>query len=719
MSEEKPPEKPKPAAEPPAPPPPEPPATAAEESPTLSRDEALHRLRGDASKLSSVRFGQIIADELNRSGDTNISVFQGDFSVEGDFFTGAAGKRPATRRAAKTRVDPKVLAQDIDYFVPPAGFQSGVDILDLNNLAILSGPARTGRRLRALASLVMVLRRAGEPEIYELGGNVLGNMTWRVPQPGCGLIVLDRPQGQGKPAAESIDDAWLAYAGERLREQGSFLVVVTGPVRGSLATAARRPDFVLEDLELPDPLEIVRKRVAGEIPWLTAAEIDSRLAETDLAELLDERDDPQFATRAAIAVVEALRTEADLGAAVERLRNPLEQVREWLGADPDPADIAFVLATAALEGSSYLNVADAAVLLYRKIGGTSGTMTPRYFRKQLAERTWITYAKQPDDPDAPAVLRFRDTRLRPVVLAQSWFELDGARTKIVQWLTGLAEHTDVEVRARAAGTAGILATNDFEHGLHRYLMPWAGAPSATLRQSAAQGLNVAGSIGDHADRVWDHVEQWAELVSYDDRARNLPATAALAAGGPLGVANPRRALRVLHTLVRDGGWEFLGPAALSTHLLLEAGQVREVLDALLEWTEPPETELVVKALTMFAFAAQEEGSADTNAADRPVLMLSAWERRDTLPELWGRALACEPVRELAMDALRTWVRVVDADPSTRDVVLDMLAGIADRGDQDFGRLCHALRGWAEDLDDPSDAAADFYNEIVEAGEQTG
>jgi hypothetical protein len=92
--------------------------------------------------------------------------------------------------------------------------------------------------------------------------------------------------------------------------------------------------------------------------------------------------------------------------------------------------------------------------------------------------------------------------------------------------------------------------------------------------------------------------------------------------------------------------------------------------------------------------------------------------RDTLPELWARALACEPVRPMALEALEAWVRVVDRDPSAFGDVLDMVGGIADQGDQHYSRLCHALRQWAEDVDDPSDAAADIYNELVEAGELT-
>jgi hypothetical protein len=122
---------------------------------------------------------------------------------------------------------------------------------------------------------------------------------------------------------------------------------------------------------------------------------------------------------------------------------------------------------------------------------------------------------------------------------------------------------------------------------------------------------------------------------------------------------------------------------------------------------------VVKALTMFAFAVKPEDGA----VEQPLLLQTADRHREALPELWGRALAAEPVRPLALDALRAWVRVVDADKSARDVVLDVIAGIADRSETDFERLLHILHQWAFDAVDPSDAAADFHDELVEAGEE--
>ncbi|TCO48919.1 hypothetical protein [Actinocrispum wychmicini] len=664
-----------------------------------SRAEALKGLRGTAADFSSVRSGRIVAEGISRAGGATINVFQGDFAVYGGFTAG--GGRTAGRRPGR-RPTPVRLA-DVEYYVEPAGFESGVDTLDTQNLVIFTGKLRSGRRSQALATVRRVLECAKlDLVVHELGDEVLGDPTWRVPHARCGLLVEDR---QGR--AESVDDTWLTLVAERLRDQGSFLVVATGPVRGTLATAPKRADYVVT-VDLPDPMEIVRRRVLGEQPWLSPADLDDRLAGTELAELLDEREGPEFATRAANAVIGALRKDSDLAEAVARLRDPRDQVQEWLDSEPDVADIAFVFATAVLEGASYLHVADAAVALYRRIGTSKATTTPRYLRALTRQRSWIEYVEH---VDGPPLVRFRHANLRPVVLALTWFEFDGAREAILAWLTAQAQHDDVEVRTRAAVAAGMLSTNDFGHGMHSYLKTWAASPSATLRLSAAWGLNVAGQVSDHADTVWAYLEQWADLVRYDANARDLPATAALALGGPLGAANPARALRVLRVLVCDGDWGFLAAAASTAHMLLEEGRVSEVLDALTDWTDPTAAEEpLAKALTMFTYAAAAQG------ADRPVLLLSAARFRDELAELWGRALNHMDVHEQALEGLRTWVRVADRDPTVRDDVLLMLAGVADRDHRDYDQLLHALRDWATDPDDPSAAADDFRRELSEAGE---
>jgi hypothetical protein len=680
-----------------------------------TRDEALNRLLGDASELSGVRFGKIIYEGLDRLGGvTTVNVFQGGIAVDGDFVSasGSAVRRSVAGRTASTRLEPKSLVAQTEYFVPTSGFEHGVQILADTNLLFVSGPAGSGRETRAMATLRTVLQRvAPDADVFQLNGLVLGTMTWRIPQHGCGLLVVDHPAKNGTCAAENVGDPWLEHTARRLVESGSFLVVVTGPVRGALATASRCAEFVVEDIELPDPMEIVRRRISGELPWL-AEDLDRRLAEIGLEETFADRGDPRFASRSASAVIEALKADEhiDLAETVGKLSDPEDHVREWLGRRPDLEEIAFVLATAVLEGASYLNVADAAVALYRQLSSSTTGLTPRYLRWLEDELRWIELV---NERAGPPLLRFKQPRLRAVVLAMTWFELDGARTKILTWLKGLADHTDVEVRARAAQAAGIMADNDFEHGVHQYVLPWGTSGSPRLRQSAAQGLNMAGALGRHTESAWSYVDQWAELV--DSRnARNLPSTAGVAVGGPLGVQDPHRALRVLRTLVTQGSWALLEPVAMSTQTLLEAGCGHEVLSALLEWSGHKATEeSVVKTLTMFAFAVWPEESAD----DRPLLMRTADQHREALPELWGRALANESVRPLALDALRSWVRIANRDGGMRTTVLHLIGGIADRSTTDYERLLHALRGWARDPEDASDAATDFYNALVEAGEE--
>ncbi|MGQ0841404.1 hypothetical protein [Actinokineospora sp.] len=688
-----------------------------------SREEALNQLRGDsAERLDTVRSGQILNRGIDRLGldsrVTHANVFMGDFAVMGDFATGGRPGRSAPRAPARSLISAAHIAEHTECFVEPSAFAEAVELLDTNNLLFVSARRGTGRYTTALALLTRVLGVHGlEPTIYSLTGHVLGNASWRMPATQTGFVVVDDTRGSAKSASESVDDGWLARTGEVLREGGSYLVVITGPLRGSLATASRRDDFVLQHLDVPDPVDIVRRRVRGAIPDLSADDVDQRLAATSLGELLDERDEPRFATRAATAVIDALRADGDLDEALAKLRDPEGQVSEWLGGDPPVQEIAFTLATAVLEESSYLTVSDAAIALHGQLSAGANS-SPRYLRALLAERSWIELAGSEDRPQAPRIVRFRHADLRGAVLAQVWYELDGTRPKILEWLGKLVDHADIEVRARAAMAAGILAAGDFQHGLHRYLMPWAAAKSAVRRQSAALALSIVGAFTDHTPKVWSLLEQWADLVRSTSGHATLSATAALAVGGPLGDDDPQRALRLLRTLVCEGDWDLLEPSALSAHLLIERGRQRQVLDALLEWTAGGGTdEPVVKALLVFVVAARESGSpTDNPATDRPALLRTAHLHRESLPELWGRALSCEPVRPLALDALREWVHVVDRVPAAHAVVLDMVAGIADRGAADLERLLHALESWANDEDDPLRSAAEIHDDLVEAEE---
>lgn len=700
--------------EPPVPPvdPPKPEPTPADSKKPTSRDEALNQLRGDSDELRTVRAGEILSRGINRldvhQPISHLTVVQGDFAVQGDFNSGPGGKRGRSgpRASTKSPINATHVVDQTEFFVEPVGHSDVLDMLAANNLAVIAARKGIGRYTAALAALT---KTASDARLFTLNGNVLGNTVWRVPDEGAGYVVIDQPDGQRKYAAESIDDAWLIRTSEALKAVGSFLVVVTGPPRGAFATATRLSDFVVTGLEIPDPVEVVHLRVGKCLQHLAPDDVTAALSATDLDELLSERDDPRFATRAANAIIDALQRGDNLAEVVAKLRDPEDQVREWLESDPPMSEVAFTFATAVLEESSYLTVADAAIDLHVRLSSGSGGAGPRYL-KGLAERTWIQLTVTDNDDASPEMISFRHADLRRAVLDLVWYELDAHRPKMMDWLGALADHDDVEVRARAAMAAGILAVRDFNNSLRRYLWPWAEDSSPTRRLSASLALSVVGSFAKHSEQVWTLLGHWADSVRYANGPRYLPATAALTAGGPLGEEDPKRALRLLRTLVCEGDWDLLDPSARCAHLLIDRGRDREVLDALMDWTAQGGTdEPVVKALTMFVFAARVPG-----ADDRPALLTSIRSHRDTLPELWGRALSCAPVRELATGALREWVSTVDTQRDYLALVTDMFAGIADRGDADHRRILHSLEEWAKDEDRPLDAAIDIHDALIMA-----
>jgi hypothetical protein len=727
---------------------------------TISDQEAVLRsLQGEnADRLDAARSQQIVAERLRGLGQqdgltiSTLNLFTADVNVARDFTTGGAKQRRTAQRAGSgpVQVDSAHLADYTSTYVEPPGFPDALAMLEQHHLVVLAAPEGTGRDATALALLQRALtggEAAEERPIFEVAASrALGNEAWTVPARTAGYLVTEpSAAGHGRggaTAADRIDDAWLTGVSTALGEVDSFLVVITGPLQGRLASATRSADFVVDDPGLPDPVEILKARVLAAASLdaaepdpaeLDPAELDRLLLEANAAAVLAERPWPRFAVRAAATVVEALKSGEDLATALERMRNPGEQVKEWFGFQPDLSQVAFAVATAVLENSSFLTVSDAAVDLYLALAQSSKAPSTLKFRRALAaEQPWIEITAPQQSPaggssPVPEAVRFRNPLLWRAVLAYTWTELDGVRPILLSWLQRLVGHPDVEARARAATAAAVLAAGDFQYALHRYLLPWANAESEILRQSTALTLGVIGSIPEHTSRVWALLRQWADELRLDTR-RRLPTTAAMAAGGPLGDTDPQRGLRLLHTVLREGDWDLLEPVALSILHLVESGRTKEVIRALMEWTTQPNAKSetsTVKALVAYAFAVRQPafGSPDDDDSDAapdspanwPVLLRDAHLFRDELPELWGRALGTTTVRPLALEALRDWMRVADDDGTAFPTVLDVVAGIADRGSRDLERLEYHLDRWARDEDDPSPAAGRIFDALTDAG----
>ncbi|WP_434439463.1 hypothetical protein [Lentzea sp. E54] len=518
-----------------------------------------------------------------------------------------------------------------------------------------------------------------------------------------------------------MDDVWLTRARQQLEDSHSFLVVVTGTPRGRLATASRRHEFVLENLTAPDPHLVFDAKLEAAALRRPLTEVRRRLEGTDLHALLTERPRPGFAVRAADTVVNAVNNGDDLATVLRELRDPGEQVAEWFGDTVDFAEISFAVATAVLEGCGYLTVSDAAAELHRTLAGKSAEPVTHMRRTMRTDHTWIELAIG-DEPLDGEVVRFRNPDLRLAVLEHVWHELDGMRTAIQEWLRGMAGHSDVEVRARAATAAGFLAAGDLSHALHAFLLRWAESESPEEQQSAAIALGVVGRRREHTGRVWHLLREFAAHARHRPESP-LSHTAARAAGGLMGLDDPASALHLVRELLGTDDWSLLLPCAFSVARLVEDGAARQTVPELRAWSDAAgRGDLAVKVLTAFVIAARPAplGVAHPGAhrPQWPVMIRDEGDHPDDIPELWSRALSHPRVRHLALNALRDWLRLADRDRRAYPAVLDVLAGIADIGDHEANDLLHQLEIWATDPRDPSDAAADAHDDLIDAEEAT-
>ena len=677
--------------------------------------DAVQSLHGDSSERVDVaRAAEIISEMLRHRpepGTGPLTVFTGAVSVGRDFAIGGDGYRGRPSAGEPVPVGAAHLADYTSCYLEPAGFEDAHTMLVRRHLALLAGPDGTGREAAALVLLTRLLGK--DAAVFELPTGCLPADSGWSPADGAGYLAT--VLGPERPGAAVFDDGWLTRAETLLAEAGSYLVVVMSRVAGGLREATRRGDYVVDHLGPPDAHAIVEARLSAAGLGIAGDEAGRRMAAAGVAQLIADQPTPRFAVRVARVVGAALADGTDLDIALRSLTDPREQVRDWFDHQGEPEQVALAVAAAVLDGSSYLTVSDAAIELLEELSTVTGA--PVRFLPRLADdHRWLRLVS-PEAGTAEAV-RFRNPRVGPEIIRYAWTEFDGWRAPFLGWLRGLVAHADIEVRARAAAAVGQIAGEDLGHARHRYLVPWARSRSGAVRQSAALALGVVGVDPRHTDTVWTLIRQWADEVR-DGTGSLLPATAALALGGPLAVAEPARALQILRVLLADGSWALVLPAALSALQLIDEGRMKSVVDALMEWTEPDQgSELEVRGLLVFSFAVRQRGVDGAGPAGRgpvwPTLLVHAGLFREELPELWGRALDQPDVRDLALDALREWVRLVDEDWTAYGDALDLFAGIADRGDQDARRLLYHLERCADDDARPSKAAASMHAALLAA-----
>ena len=690
----------------------------------VSESDALRSLTSDAGHDAAERsearrasaIADLIAERLNSDASGTrigtLALFNDTVSFGGGFHTGAARGTSTSRRAGTmVAIDSTELVEYTQLFVQPEGYDKALDDLCAQPLLVLTGPPGSGRTATAvnLLSEATALSGSNDGGCHRLlDPSVLTEPGWEPPMKNCGYLV---EVDEGPAGARDFRARQLSSVAAALRTSGCRLVLTGGHDLALAAAGTSGSEaFSRHELAPLDPLVILERRVLGHAPEPEARARLSALLKADNV-LSGLREQP--AARHAVHLASVITAGGDLTAAVAALRDPSDQVRFWFQQHRAPEAVAFALATAVLEESSYLTVAEAAVKLHAALSAPEEAPPDLRFADRLGhEQQWIRLDSTnlgPLGAGGPPQVRFRGALLSQAILLYAWSTLDGRREAFLEWLRRLLGHRDLEVRARASVAAGVLTWADHHYAVHRFLTGWAGSTSWPQRQAAATALGVAGSRSESAEAVWKLLDSWARGGS-SAYQRRLAGTAANAAGGILGRTAPDRAVGVLRkALDRGDDWGTLPSVAWGGVHLLHQGQGTALLDAYLDWSGPMDlSPMVVRTLSAFVFAVSqpyEHPSVGTEASGIdgvPLLLSSLPEHGEQLSELWARALARRPVQDTALPALREWIDTyAPLCPGSLDRIAALLSDVARKPGKHRDRLLWWLNKWAEDRDRPS------------------
>ncbi|MFF5533089.1 hypothetical protein ACFY71_11485 [Streptomyces cinerochromogenes] len=558
------------------------------------------------------------------------------------------GTEPADTASADGR-DPEL------PWEPGSPFALALAGLREHRVAILSGPATTGRRAAAL----MLLRAVGTRSYRALDPALPPGRIVAEVRESCGHLVADFTTSAERPLREHH----IRALSERLHATDSHLVIVVGPhpvVHGGVRPVPWQP---------PEPAALLAGHLRNKD--LAGRSVDELLALAEVRSVLAHHrpvaDTARFAERVA-GHAQGRVSLAELGAfghyAAER------QVREWFdSADHTLHDKAFLIALATFDEAPYPLTAELSDVLFgllQRIENPGeparipvfGTSSAQRVEQALADRY-----QEPEETEWGPVLQtkvqFRDRLTAITLLREVWTGHPSARPALVAWLRRLADDPRPVVRTRAAATAAVMAEADLPSAMALLIRSWAADRRLRPRLAAANTLALAHYLGaPHVSRIlseWctapDHRLRWTAVRGY----------------ALVGDAFPREALAALTEAVR--GMESRGGPARG-------------------WAEERD-DLAQSAATLLLAAGQEAAARDD------------W---DTAASLWGALppLASGATRDFV---LRTMVHAcgpTDGSAGTgRPLLLDLFARADPKPGTDGAVLRHALAAlWRSVLNDP-------------------
>lgn len=616
----------------------------------------------------------------------------------------------------------EVLAELINRYVPPAGYETFVTLLSSTRLLVLRGAPGTGRTttgLRLLAKLSDSVARFGpDTDLRELTAADL--------EPQSGYLHELRPHSV-LPAPVQVD-----LLRDHLAERECYLVIIAPH------DIRYRDSFegCIADCPLPDPGEVFQRAVEYEIGRLP--EQDQVLRRVAEKARPTGSGGPQTPAEVRWLVAHMMSTAATNGTVADPdlLSGNLaaRYVSAWfeplaglpVTAEGDEAIrlAAFRIALAVLNDNPFNLVIEAAEDLAEQIlTARSPRRTPG---RPVFAHHWEDYAANSRASTGPGTVRFitatapasmvafEDDRLPLAVLGRAW-AMHNLRDPLLNWLEELSNDPRPWVYMRAALVIGLLTSWDFSYAFYGRIDPWARSKELQRRWIAAVALDEASRNDDVAPVVREMLEDWCE-GTFEQRW-----TGAMALGYELGMRDPDKTLKELRKLGCWNDGELADMASWATARIFVLGGIKPVIRALSAWLD--DDRRLVRQLGLVAVlriadmtvgervdhfdltastAVSGRWATTANLRRWPLLVALAHEDPsllDPLADLVWQLTRSAQAEEASAITLKRWMRAGKKDPACIGPVGRFLALIGD-DDSDRARLLHILRSLRLDRDDP-------------------
>ena len=295
---------------------------------------------------------------------------------------------------------------------------------------------------------------------------------------------------------------------------------------------------------------------------------------------------------------------------------------------------------------------------------------------------------------------FTDQEAPLELLSFVWSEYDIYSDAIIQWLLKLGEHSNAEVRLRAAAVVGQLAIYEFRPIREKIILPWARSKKRSLQRLAALALTVVAYDENEevAQQAVNLLHHWSTLRS----ASRLHWTSVEAYGGYIGILLPQQAFDNLKLIIQSGNGLLFSDIAQAIANLFEAGHQLShlhllVLTNLSAWVkEDIGTATHRLGLLIFWGLAHDSWFAEDNENEPILLSLAKQDQEieDTVISLIRSALNVEFSRDLMLPELLKWLKFVDQKHSSYKTLARIFFALASPG-KERERIDNYLNRWSK------------------------